>query len=184
MMGRKCPIMNDLDVDTDDMSEPPVVTSLWPSTPFNDSWERTLTDPVNYVIIGSILWVSGLIISQLAPFDMYYSLPANRVALLSIPGAILAFAGYVLVGTGGSILLDLFTTEEVVGRTIHRGYLTVSWRPNPRLSLVSGVLSMGGLCVMLLGTLDMPVYTGELFWVVASVVSVALYIASCLFTVR
>lgn len=154
--------MNKPDIETEKMSTTPVATTFWPSTPWNDSWENTLKDPVNYILVGSSLWALGIWIGNNSPLNMGYEAPAATIT--SIPGFILALTGFILLGTGGSILWSLIKPEDSTGKTLYNGRITISTTPTPLISLLSGIVTL----MFIVGTITFtmhsqgPLYSSQL----------------------
>lgn len=168
--------MNDPDNNLDDVPVDPKESTLKPSTPWNNSWEETVMDPFNLILIGSILWVVGVVFSRMSPFNMSYEAPA--AVILSIPGVAITFLGFTLIGTGGSVLWNLMKTDEE-GKLLYDGRFEISLSPTPVLSLASGVGTMLFIAITLILTMTTtgPLYHNA-FDLVGGVIALSVFLVS------
>lgn len=120
--------------------------TVYPSTPWNDSWEKTMTDPVSLLISGSVIWTAGVLFSQANPLNMSFEAPAATTP--SIPGILITFVGFVLVSMGFSVIWERMRSGKDRS-VIYEGQFKATLTPYPIIGLIGGIGTMAFIGISL-----------------------------------
>lgn len=144
--------MTDQDVDPNKMSIVPVLSTIWPSTPWNDSWSDTIVDPLNYVLVGLGVWTTGILFSVFG-IGPEFVLSQNTPAIVSVYGSIITLIGFILTGAGTS----LFSQKYIKTNSRQRftvGSISVEQYTDPLLHIIKSTLFLAFVSISLIASYE------------------------------
>lgn len=168
--------MHKPNVDPDQMTKKPVATVIWPSTPWNDTLENTVLDPVNYLLVGAITWLLGITLSIFQVGPSIAGISPNGSTIVSAYGFIVTFLGFVLLGTGASQFSSLYIDSKTKTVLTIKS-ITIERFVHVKLNLVKSTLFISVLAITIITMFESPnIYQSTLDYFYLIIAIVLLYL--------